>query len=244
MDATLQVASGVVPVARQLILAAFLLLAVSAAWAPAPAHGEVSLNRDGAVVSERIDVGFSHTCAIAGDGTVRCWGENNFGGEGLLGYPGTPMATSPNSVGPVDLGAGRTAVKIATGSDHTCAILDNGSVRCWGSGGSGQLGYGNTNAIGDNETPGSVGPVNLGAGRTAVAITAGAFHTCAILDNGSVICWGYNNFGQLGNGNTNTIGDNETPASVGPLDLGPGRTAVAIDAAYYNTCAVLDNGTV
>ena len=95
------------------------------------------------------------------------------------------------SVGPVDLGAGRTARAIAAGFYHACAILDKGQVRCWGAGYYGALGYGNTSSIGDNETPGSVGPVDLGAGRTAVAITAGGYHTCAILDNGRVRCWGY-----------------------------------------------------
>jgi alpha-tubulin suppressor-like RCC1 family protein len=191
-----------------------------------------------------ITTALGHTCALLDNGAVRCWG---WGASGRLGYGHTSNIgddETPGSVGPVDLGPGRTARAIAAGGSHTCAILDNASVRCWGYGLGGQLGYGDTNHIGDDEAPGSVGPVNLGSGRTARAITAGSDHTCAILDNGSVRCWGHGGVGQLGYGNTHTIGDNETPGSVGPVDLGPGRTARAIAAGGSHTCAILDNGSV
>src|ERR687885_1980900 len=78
---------------------------------------------------------------------------------------------APASAGTVDLGAGRRAISVTAGGAHTCALLDDGSVRCWGFGGSGQLGYANIKNVGDDETPGSLGPVNLG--RSAVAISAG-----------------------------------------------------------------------
>jgi alpha-tubulin suppressor-like RCC1 family protein len=82
------------------------------------------------------------------------------------------------------------------------------------------LGYGNTKNVGDNENPGSVGPVKLGTGRKAVAIQAGGRHTIALLDNGRVRCWGLASDGQLGYANTTNIGDNETPDSAGPVILG------------------------
>jgi alpha-tubulin suppressor-like RCC1 family protein len=191
-----------------------------------------------------IGVGNAHTCAILDTGRVRCWGS---GSTGQLGYGNTnPIGDNetPGSVGPVDLGAGRRAVAISAGDGHTCAILDTGAVRCWGSGFYGQLGYGNTSAIGDNETPGSVGPVDLGAGRRAVAISGGDVHTCAILDTGAVRCWGDGLDGRLGYGNTTTIGDDETPGSVGTVNLGAGRKAVAISAGTVHTCAILDTGRV
>jgi alpha-tubulin suppressor-like RCC1 family protein len=191
-----------------------------------------------------IAAGFYHACAILDQGQVRCWG---YGGNGALGYGNTSGIgdnETPGSVGPVDLGAGRTAAAIAGGGRHTCAILDNGKVRCWGLGYYGELGYGNKTSIGDNETPGSVGPVDLGAGRTAVAITGGGYHTCAILDNGKVRCWGDGRYGQLGYGNQKDIGDNEDPGSAGPVKLGKGRKAIAISAGFRNTCAILDNGKV
>ena len=196
--------------------------------------------------AKAISAGGYHTCALLDDGTVRCWG---FGGNGRLGYGNTldvarTPDTTPDTVGPVDLGSGRTATAISAGLGYTCAVLDNGSVRCWGSGGSGQLGYGNTRNIGDDETPGSVGPVDLGPGRTAKAITAGDEHTCAVLDNDTVRCWGFGGFGQLGYGNGDSVGDSQPPGSVGPVDLGSGRTATAVSAGALHTCARLDGARV
>ncbi len=195
-------------------------------------------------MASRFDSGGDFSCAIAPDGTVHCWGVNTYG---QLGYGNTATVgddETPNSAGTVELGPGRTAVQMAAGGSHACAILDNGTVRCWGYGADGELGYGKTSNIGDNETPGSVAPVNLGAGRVAMQVAAGASHTCALLDNGTVRCWGLNANGQLGYGNATTIGDNETPGSVGTVNLGVGRTAVAISAGGYHSCALLDNGTV
>ena len=191
-----------------------------------------------------ISAGETHTCAVLDDGSVRCWG---FASNGQLGYANNVTIgenETPGSVGPVDLGTGRTARAISAGNGHTCALLDDGTVRCWGFGGNGRLGYGNVATIGDSETPGSVAPVNLGAGRTAVAISAGAAYTCAVLDDGTVRCWGSGADGRLGYGNTNDIGDDETPGSAGPVNLGPGRTAVAISAGGRHTCALLDDGSV
>jgi len=90
------------------------------------------------------------------------------------------------------------AGQLDAGAFHACAVLGDGKVRCWGFGGDGRLGYGNTNTIGDDETPASVRPVDLGTGHTATAITAGSAHTCAILEDGSLLCWGQNSNGVLG----------------------------------------------
>ncbi len=188
--------------------------------------------------------GNSHTCALLDDGSVRCWG---LGTSGRLGY-GDALTIgdteTPGSVAPVNLGAGRTATAITAGNSHTCALLDDGSVRCWGLGTSGRLGYGNTLSIGDDETPGSVAPVYLGAGRTATAVKAGNSHTCALLDDGSVRCWGLGTSGRLGYGNALSIGDDETPGSVVPVFLGTGRSARAISAGGSHSCALLDDGSV
>ena len=147
-------------------------------------------------------------------------------------------------MGPVDLGAGRTAIAITGGGNHTCAILDNGSVRCWGRGVNGRLGYGNTRNDRRRRNAGLGRAGRPRRGRTAVAITAGGYHTCAILDNGTVRCWGDGGTGQLGYGNNKDIGDNEKPGSVGPVDLGAGRKADRDRAGYSHTCALLDNGKV
>ncbi|MBA3748163.1 MAG: hypothetical protein H0W96_11835, partial [Solirubrobacterales bacterium] len=191
-----------------------------------------------------LSAGFTHTCAVLDDRSVRCWG---FGADGQLGYGKTDSIgddESPGSAGRVNLGDGRSAAAVTAGRAHSCAVLDNGTVRCWGFAFDGRLGYGDQSAIGDNEPPAAVGPVNLGAGRTARAITAGDSHTCALLDNATVRCWGYAGLGQLGYGNTTTFSDTETPDKAGPVQFATGRTAVAISAGSYHTCAVLDDGTV
>jgi alpha-tubulin suppressor-like RCC1 family protein len=87
-----------------------------------------------------------------------------------------------------------------------------GDVRCWGDGQYGQLGYGNTTVIGDNE-PAST-PGNVPVGMTASEIAAGLQHTCARSSTGAVRCWGQGMLGRLGYANTTTIGDSE-PASTG-----------------------------
>ena len=220
-----------------------VVLAVLGTAMPAGVKAEPA-SQPSSPAAGRLDAGLNHTCAILGDGSVRCWG---YGGDGELGY-GNPNSVgddeTPGSAGPVDLGAGRTATAISAGNYHTCAILDDGSVRCWGYGVNGQLGYGNPDSVGDDETPGSAGPVDLGAGHTAIAISAGGYHTCAILDDRSVRCWGFGGNGQLGYASPFAIGDRQTPASAGPVDLGTGRTAKAITAGQFHTCAILDDGSV
>ena len=220
-----------------------LLLAVVAILVPTPVDADQA-SQPASSAAGRIAAGKYHTCAVLADGSVRCWG---YGGDGALGC-GTPYSVgddeTPASAGAVDLGRGRTATAISAGDYHTCALLDDGGVRCWGYGADGRLGYGSANSVGVSQTPGSVGPVDLGPGRTARAITAGGGHSCAILDDGSVRCWGYGANGELGYGNKNSLGDQRTPGSVGPVDLGPGRTATAISAGWRHTCALLDDGSV
>jgi len=191
-----------------------------------------------------LDVGRFHACALVAATSVRCWG---YGGDGALGYGNVATIgddETPDAAGPVDFGAGRSARMVATGALHSCALLDDGSVRCWGFGVNGRLGYGNEFSIGDDESPAGAGPVNLGAGRTAVSIAAGRAHTCAILDTGDVRCWGFGFDGRLGYGDTASIGDTETPAAAGPVKLGLGRTATALALGDSHTCALLDDGTV
>ena len=191
-----------------------------------------------------------HDCALLDDGSVKCWGYNTAGqlGVGHRGDRGTARFAIGDVIERVALGAGRSAVTLALGRFHTCAILDDGSVKCWGDGYWGQLGYGNTSARGD--TAGEMGDalpvVPLGAGRTAVAIAAGPRDTCAILDDGSVKCWGDNSYGQLGQGDQVDRGDDpgELGDALPPIALGTGRTAIAIGVAETRACALLDDGSV
>jgi len=122
-------------------------------------------------------------------------------------------------------------------------------VKCWGGNfWNGQLGLGDTNDRGDasGEMGDNLPAVDLGTGRTATAIAAGGFQTCAILDDKSVKCWGKNHHGQLGLGDTNARGDasGEMGDNLPAVDLGTGRSATAIATAPWRTCALLDDTSV
>ena len=178
-------------------------------------------SQEGSIFTDTtLSSGGSHTCAILDNGSVSCWG---YGYSGQLGNGGTSTKTTPTLTS--SLGTGRTAVALSSGNLHTCAILDNGSVSCWGEGSDGQLGNGGTS---DKTAPTLTS--SLGTGRTAVALSSGAFHTCAILDNGAVSCWGYGFYGRLGNGGTS---DKTAPTLTS--SLGTGRTAVALSSGAFHT---------
>jgi cysteine-rich repeat protein len=182
--------------------------------------------------------GYSHNCVMYEDQTMRCWGSNNFGqlGLGHINYIGD--SELPVTAPKVTLGG--DPVKFDLGGRMTCALLSDGAVRCWGLASEG-LGYGNTNNIGDNENPSVAGDINVGA--DAVDITVGNGHVCVIDDQSEIRCWGWNNFGQLGYGNLNSIGDNEVPAQIGIVQHGNG-TPVQIEAGGQHTCVRYDDDTL
>ena len=194
-----------------------------------------------------IAAGESHTCAILDDGSVKCWGN---GANGRLGYGDTDSrGDSPGEMGD-NLRAihfSPTVKTIVTGKAFTCALLYDGSVRCWGDGANGQLGYGDTQNRGDNagEMGKHLPSVDLGSGRSAKFIAAGGYHTCAILDDDSVKCWGQGQNGQLGYGDTQNRGDGagEMGDNLPSVDLGSGRSAKFIAAGESHTCAILDDGS-
>ncbi len=175
----------------------------------------------------QIAAGGSHTCALLEGGNVRCWGRGNEGqlGYGTIDFNGDELAGNELGETPAELAAqfgdvdvGGKVLQISANGERTCALLEGGTVRCWGETMPGPLGYGNIERIGDNETPAIAGDLSLGS--QAVQVTVGKFHACAILDTGGLRCWGYNQAGQLGYGNENIIGDNETPKDIGDVPLG------------------------
>ncbi|MBT3479448.1 MAG: T9SS type A sorting domain-containing protein [Candidatus Marinimicrobia bacterium] len=191
-----------------------------------------------------------HTAVILSDGTVKTWGSNLSGQLGLGDAlnKGDGAGEMGDNLSIVDLGTGRTAVRVAAGANHTVVILDDGSVKAWGNNTYGQLGQGHTNNIGDGagEMGDNLSAVDLGTGRTAVAIAAGDNHTAVILDDGTIKVWGQNAFGQLGQGNTIQLGDDsgEMGSNLSTVNLGTGRTAVYLAAGGGNTAVILDDGTV
>ncbi len=182
--------------------------------------------------------GLHFTCAILTDASVKCWGHGNFG---QLGYGDTEWIGDdelPSSVGVVDLGD--AAVKLTAGSNHACALTDQQTVRCWGDNDEGQLGYGNTVAIGDDEAPSTAGTVSLGG--PVASISAAGSSTCALLESGAVRCWGFND-GRLGLGHTDNIGDDELPSSVDPLSLGDDPVVELVRGAFHG-CVRYADGTI
>ena len=131
------------------------------------------------------------------DKSVKCWGSNYSGQTGggtqnsynnltLSGTAGDPLSSG-------------TAKQIAAGDDHTCAILSDKSVKCWGYNGRGQTGGGTQNSYNNLTLSGTTGSP-LDPGEEVIHIAAGDDHTCAILSDKSVKCWGYNGMGQTGGG--------------------------------------------
>lgn len=171
-----------------------------------------------------------HVCAKLIDGSGMCWGSGGNGEMSTGGYvdiniPGTITLTAANSGGSV--------VAMALGGTHTCALMATGAIQCSGKNDLGQAGSGVF-------APYALSPVDVaGLGGKAVAIAAGSSHTCAIMDTGSVKCWGSNAYGQLGDSTTT---DANTPQEISVLALG--GVAVAIGLGKQNSCATLVDGLV
>ena len=165
--------------------------------------------------------GYSHTCTLLNSSAVKCWGYNE---DGQLGDGTTTRRNSAVTVTGLSSGV-RT---IATRYTHTCALLDTGAVKCWGSNFRGHLGDGTKIA---KSTPVAVSGLSSGVS----AISAGNGHTCALLRSGAVKCWG--DAGKTGDG---TDVERTVPVDVFGLSSG----VSAISAAGYHTCALLNTGAV
>lgn len=151
------------------------------------------------------------SCALLVDGLVSCWSGLPYAGHGIDEPVGDDE--TPASVGPIALPGLSRAISADT--YHACAIVEGGELYCWGLNTLGQLGLGHTRTVGDDETPLDAGPVDLGG--PVREVSAGGSTTCAILESGDLYCWGGNANGIAGYGFTEEIGDDETPASVGPV---------------------------
>jgi alpha-tubulin suppressor-like RCC1 family protein len=174
-------------------------------------------------------VGYHHACALKGDGTLWCWGANT---SGQLG-DGTGV-TRPS---PVQITAlGTSVVEVTAEGLHTCARKSDGTLWCWGYNTHGQVGDG----TGDGTTPNpKPAPVQVTAlGTSVVAVEAAGLHTCARKGDGTLWCWGYNGFGQVGDGTLAT--PKPLPVQVTAL----GTSAVEMAGGYGHTCARKGDGTL
>jgi alpha-tubulin suppressor-like RCC1 family protein len=130
-------------------------------------------------------------------------------------------------------------VALVSGGNHSCVLQRDNGIRCWGMNAAGQLGLGHTENIGDDEPIYSAEPIFFENKITNLA--AGGFHTCALDEIGDVYCWGGNDYGQLGYGDTVNRGVTELATSLSPVSLG--QKAKKIYAGTFLTCAILENDT-
>ena len=137
-----------------------------------------------------VSMGEQHTCAVLDTGVLKCWGRNH---HGQVGDGSTTDRSAPQTI---NVGSGRTTTSVYMGFHHTCAILDDQSVKCWGRNQDGELGVGSTTSSFD--TPQTIN--TLGTNRHAISLALGEGFTCALLDDGSIKCWGQDNEGQRGDG--------------------------------------------
>lgn len=165
-----------------------------------------------------ITVGKAHSCARLQNGEAHCWGENE---DGQLGD-----GTEIDRTNPTDIGI--AVSDLDAGFSHTCAVQEGGDVLCWGSNTDGQLGVdpGNSTKLASpTKVPGLAG---------ATSVCAGVSHSCAVLADGTIRCWGDNVWGQLGNAsNTSSF----VPVQVSGISEGRD-----ISCGAQHTCVVLTNG--
>jgi alpha-tubulin suppressor-like RCC1 family protein len=213
-----------VGLARGVVVALLAAVGIFVAAQPAAAASATSL-----------DAGASHTCVVVSGGTVSCWGYNN---NGQLGDGSTTDSSTPVAVNTSGLPAGVTITQVSTGWNHTCALSAAGAVYCWGYNNYGQLGDDSTI---DSSIPVAVITSGLPAGVTITQVSAGNSQACAVSSAGAVYCWGYNNYGQLGDAST---ANRHTPVAVDTSGVLAGVTITRISAGYEHTCAVSSAGAV
>jgi alpha-tubulin suppressor-like RCC1 family protein len=186
--------------------------------------------------------GSSHTCAIGLDNKAYCWGENNYGqlGTGDATSSSTPVFVKAGD--PTDALYDKTITQITAGWYHTCA-LGAELAYCWGWNSSGQLGTGNATYY--SNVPVAVqsnNPTDAFYGKTITQITAGWYHTCALDSAGQAYCWGRNNSGQLGTGNTTSSNVPVAIKADDPTDALYSKTITQITAGWGHTCALDSTG--
>jgi alpha-tubulin suppressor-like RCC1 family protein len=173
------------------------------------------------VPTTAVDAHHHHVCAVSGGHDLACWGENVYG---QLGEGTSFLRPAPRRV----VGLQGLALEVATGRDHSCALLIDHSVRCWGGNNVSQIG----SPSGHRWIPTESVPL---AGD-AVAVAAGETFSCALLVDGRVQCWGANHQWQLGQATPST--------SLDPLTVSLGASAHLIAAGSRHACAVVTGGDV
>ncbi|MFO1135425.1 MAG: hypothetical protein U1E30_09605 [Rhodoblastus sp.] len=201
-------------------------------------NAPVAVSTSGALAGKKvvqITAGVYHTCALTSDGKAYCWGDNS---NGALGDNTGTQRFVPTAVSTSGVLSGKTVTQISGGGYHTCALTSDGGLYCWGSNSGGELGDGGTLL---RNAPVAVVTSGALAGKTPVQISAGGYHSCALVSSGSAYCWGANSFGGLGDGTTT---QRLTPVAVSTSGALTGKTIVQISANFDFTCALTSDGRV
>jgi alpha-tubulin suppressor-like RCC1 family protein len=210
-------------------MSAAVLTAALCAWQmPAPTKASA------VTAPTTVAVGWTHTCAIR-SGAAYCWGDNTYG---ELGNNSTVSSSVPVPVYTGGVLAGVTLTWITAGNGFTCALSSGGAAYCWGAGSYGELGV--NDSLAASSVPVAVSTVGALSGVTLKGIAAGEYHVCAVSTAGAAYCWGWNAWGQLGNGSTAN--------SAAPVAVRTARTPMAgyavtaITAGFAQTCALSSTG--
>jgi alpha-tubulin suppressor-like RCC1 family protein len=197
--------------------------------------------------ASQVVAGESHTCVLDQQGDVLCWGDNTHGqlgrGDSQATVGGSlTQIMNPANLKKVNLGTNKKAFKLSAGTHHTCALLTDGQIKCWGLNSSGQLGLGNTLSRGLQESHmgDNLAVVSVSSSEKAVHIISGSAHNCVILDSGKVKCWGENTYGQLGIGASGNRGS--AASQMGDLlsyvEIHPQASVLDIASKGEHTCAI------
>ncbi len=182
------------------------------------------------MAAKQVAVGIDNSCALLIDGTVWCWGSNEYG------QLGNGQASSTDVLAPVQVtGLGNNVDVISIGYWHGCA-LKAGNVYCWGDNLYGEVGNGSFGGSNCNGAPNCVLTPTL-VQSNVQKVSAGGFYTCSILNNASLTCWGDNFWGQLGLGDTS---GRNAPTPLASL----GNTLIDVETAVHATCAIVTGGVV
>jgi alpha-tubulin suppressor-like RCC1 family protein len=182
-----------------------------------------------------VSAGGEHSLGITAQGRLYAWGAN---GSGQLGNGTTTSRNTPTLINVPNLQSGETIAQVTAGSSHSLAVTTQGRVYAWGYNVAGQLGDGTTT---DRYTPTLINVPNLQSGETIAQVTAGSVHSLAVTTQGRVYAWGYNDYGQLGNGTTTS---RNTPTLINVPNLQSGETIAQVTAGYYHSLAVTTQGRV
>lgn len=176
----------------------------------------------------QLTAGYNHTCALASDNKVYCWGSNN---AGQLGDSSTADRAAPTRVAQGALSAGYFT-QVSAGAFHTCALASDNKAYCWGDGGYGRLG---NNGTTNTTAPTRVVQGQLPSSARFTHIASGNEHTCALASNNKVYCWGNSARGQLGN---NTTTARSTPVLVAQGELPTSAHFTVLNTYNKHTCAL------